>query len=515
MKKGNSNGFLQSILDSIFGKNDADAEKRRQLKNIAKKLSKSRYNKFYKFQGNEALPTLAKFMYEIYKVIYPAQTMFQSVANPNVLKRLSIDFLTTEEIRNIEESISEENLIKMSKEIPIANLQSQAQERISTYSDFFTLEKITEIDGLYKQLICMKDFCTFDFYFFLKKFNKGMREADFNTMPNFEKINAEYILGELKDFMAAAWTLPLDIDWTNCIKLLRAYKGVEPVTLQNWKKVIQRIQSLKSSGTFEMMIKLISSDPSATVELSDSNPNIIEPHLDKIKGDAEKTINQLIAQEKAHKTGDICSQLFPNIEISSLKNYSENWNTTLKHKRLETFNNVEALSYLKTFLLEIFKKNIREYYDIVLVRGQWETQPLCTSFSDAYNSLLQTADQIIQFDSELAEDGPIGIKIKTLLPKTDRDSSSKNIVNRLVNDANEAAYKFIVTSTRNLITMGKIIKTLIEDYGKPKAQIIGNWKELDKYSEVPLKDVNMDLYKKIYLFSTLIKESLTKMEEEA
>ena len=63
--------------------------------------------------------------------------------------------------------------------------------------------------------------------------------------------------------------------------------------------------------------------------------------------------------------------------------------------------------------------------------------------------------------------------------------------------------------------MGKIIKTLIEDYGKPKAQIIGNWKELDKYSEVPLKDVNMDLYKKIYLFSTLIKESLTKMEEEA
>ena len=27
MKKGNSNGFLQSILDSIFGKNDADAEK--------------------------------------------------------------------------------------------------------------------------------------------------------------------------------------------------------------------------------------------------------------------------------------------------------------------------------------------------------------------------------------------------------------------------------------------------------------------------------------------------------
>ena len=453
-------------------------------------------------------------MYEIYKVIYPAQTMFQSVANPNVLKRLSIDFLTSEEIRDIEESLSEQNLLKLSKEIPIANLQAQAQERISKYSDFFTLEKITEIDGLYKQLMCMKDFCTFDFYFFLKKFNKGMREADFGTVPNFEKINAEYILGELKDFMTAAWTLPLDIDWTNCIKLLRAYKGVEPVTLQNWKKVVQRIQSLKTSGSLEMMIKLIGSDPSATVEINDTTPNIIEPHLDKIKGDAEKMINQLIAQEKANKTGDICSQLFPNIEVTMLRNYSENWNTTLKHKRLDTFNNVEAMGYLKTFLIEIFKKDIREYYDLVLVRGQWETQPLSSSFSDAYNSLLQTSDQIIQFDSELAEDGPIGIKIKTLLPKTDRDSSSKNIVNRLVNDANEAAYKFIVVSTRNLITMGKIIKSLVEDYAKQKPMLIGNWKELEKYAETPLKDMNIDLYKKIYLFSTLVKESLTKMEDD-
>ena len=87
-------------------------------------------------------------------------------------------------------------------------------------------------------------------------------------------------------------------------------------------------------------------------------------------------------------------------------------------------------------------------------------------------------------------------------------------MNRLVNDANEAAYKFIVVSTRNLITMGKIIKSLVEDYAKQKPMLIGNWKELEKYAETPLKDMNIDLYKKIYLFSTLVKESLTKMEDD-
>ena len=514
MSKGNSNNFFQNIIDAIFGGNDPEAEKRKQLRNISRNLSKSKYSKFYKFQGNEALPPMGKFFFEIYKVIYPAQSMFQNMQNQNLLKNLAIDFYTTDEIRQIEESLSEENIQKLSKQIPINNLEEEAMKRLEQYSEFFTFDKISSIDNMYNQLLTMKDFCTFDFYFFVKKFHKGMREADFGTMPNFEKVNAEYIQGEIKDFISVAWALQTDADWTNCIKLLRTYKGVEPVTIQNWKKVLSRVQSLKSSGALEMMVKLIDSNPLAYVETSSTVQNIVEPHLEEVKNTAEKALKKLLDQEKASKTGDICGQLFGNTEIIPLKNYSDAWNATFKNKRLMLFNNTESLKYLKNFLIYIFKKDIREFYDLMLVRGQWVTQAMSTPFSEAYNELLSVSDKITTFDDELAEEGAIGIKIKTLLPKTDRDASSKNIVNRFINDANTTAYEYIVNCTRNLITMGKIVKNLVEDYAKQSPTIITNWKELEKFSETPLKEFCVNIYKKIYLFTTLVKTTITPMNEE-
>jgi len=104
------------------------------------------------------------------------------------------------------------------------------------------------------------------------------------------------------------------------------------------------------------------------------------------------------------------------------------------------------------------------------------------------------------------------LKIKTLLPKTERDSGSKNIINRLVEEANETARDYVMQSTKNIVTIGKIIKSLIDDQSKSKPELITNWKELDKYSETPLKDAGIGLYKKIYLFTNLIKTCLNQSE---
>ena len=103
-----SGNFFQNLFASLFGSNDLDAEKRRQLKAIQKRFSKSRFSKFYKRSGNEAQPQMALFFYEIYKTIYPAQTMFQAMPNPNMLKRLVIDFSIPAEQKKLEEQLSEE-----------------------------------------------------------------------------------------------------------------------------------------------------------------------------------------------------------------------------------------------------------------------------------------------------------------------------------------------------------------------------------------------------------------------
>ena len=114
------------------------------------------------------------------------------------------------------------------------------------------------------------------------------------------------------------------------------------------------------------------------------------------------------------------------------------------------------------------------------------------------------SDDISQFDESFAEEGLMGSKIKTLLPKTAHDAGAENIINRVVSDANDMARGFIIQGTQNLITIGKTIKQLIEDYSLPKAIIVQNWKELEKYVDEPMKEYSVGIYKKIYLFAQLM-----------
>lgn len=513
-EKKEKGSFFSNILSSIFGSSDAEAEKKRQLKALAKKLSKSRYNKFYKYSGNEILPPLGKLFYELYKALAPLQAMFHTIQNQNALKSYVVDYSMPEELKTIEESLSEEKILSMSKQIPVEKLKEQVEERLSKFSDYFTLERITEIDALYRQILALKAVSTFDYYFFLKKFDKTIKENSFAAQPHFEHVNAEYISDDLKDYIEAIWDVPFDSDWTNAFKFLKSVRGSEPISINTWKKVMTRLSSLKTNQTFEMIIQLASSNPAYVPNVQSLTSNIVEPYIDKIKNDVETVINSIIEKQRSDTESNFVSQLFGDTEITMLANYSDAKNSIFEHKGLNVYDNTQSLSYLKAFLLEVIKKDIREFYDVVLVRGTWDSQTLTTQISDCYNELLSTSEKISTFDAEMADDGPIGIKIKTLLPKTERDNSSRNIVNRLISEANETAYSFVMTSTKDILTIGRIIKTLVEDLQKPKPIIISNYKELEHYLDLPLKEFCVSIYKKIFYFTSLIKTCLVKPEGE-
>lgn len=512
MAEKSSGNFFSNLFASLFGGNDADAEKRRQLRALSKKYSKCKYNKYYRYQGNEGLPGLGKIFYDIYKAIFPAQSMFHNMQNKNVLKNLVINYSTTEEIRALEEQFTEEKITEMSKVLSLDELKRQVNEKLEQYSEFFTATKIMEIDNLYKQLQAFQQFCTFDFFFTLKKFDKTLKEADFSSAPKFEKINAEYILDDLKDFVAVAYAIPFDADWTNLFKLLKTYKGAEPISLGMWKRIVAKILSIKQSEAFDLMIKLISENPSASVSIQQITSNIVEPQIEKIKNDAEGALRKMENLMKTSAANDLVHQLFGDAQLSPLRFYTDAMNQTFSRKGLKNFLHYQALGYVKAFLMEIVKKDIHEYYDLIIVRGQWDSQGLCAPFSDSYNRLITCFDKICAFDADLAEDAPTGVKIKTLLPKTERDNSAKNIINRFITESNETAYTMTIDCVKDIVTLGKLIKTVIDDLSSKKPSLVANWHEIQRYSDVPLRDFNIAIYKKIYLFTSLMKTSLVQPE---
>jgi hypothetical protein len=502
-KESLGGGFIHNLFASFFGSKDTEAEKKRRLRAIAKSLSKSHYH-FYKPGSGEVLPGFAKLIYEIYKAVTPVQVMFQNVQNQNAFKRFVIEYTLSDTQRKIEEELTEEAILAKGKTVPVNQIAQHVKESLDVFEGEFGTERINTSEQLYKDLLAFKDFCTYDFYFMLKKFDSTLVEKQFTGTPHFEKINGEYIADDLKDFISVAWNITGDTDWSPLMKMLRDMKGVEPVSPGVWKKIVAKLQSIRQTELFEMMIQLITENPDYVPARTETPAAIVEPFLDKFKLEATAALHKLESAEKANKVSDILIKLFSTSVVLYLKNYTEQSSANLIKKRLRGYLYYEPLNYLKGFLLEFVKKDIREYSELILIRGKWTTAQLSIPMSNAYNDLLAASEAISAFDQGLAEEGAVGVKIKTLLPRIQHDADSASVINRLVTDANEQAKTFIMDSTRNLITIGKTIKSLMEDEAKKSPEMLINWKEIEHFADHPPRELGVEVYKKIYLFVTLM-----------
>lgn len=500
-----SQSFFARLISSIFKSDDPDAEKKRRIKQIAKSLSKAKYH-FYK--NDEVLPSFAKLLYDIYKAVFPAKAMFMAQENPNRLKSLAINYSLNEKEHQLIESLMEDGIKEAAQKIPIDQLDAQVRQNIDLFLQIFNGEKIARIEALYRKLMIFKNFCSFDFYFTLKKFDSSLKEGEFTSVPKFDKINAEYIAEDLKDFLAVAWLLPEREDWTDMMKFFKETKGTEPVTLNIWNKICNKINSIRLTRVFEMMIQVITKDPNYVPDIAYNEDPIVDNFIDKTRNDAEKTLNSLVLAQQNNKIDGILEQIFGTTSIERLTNYTATNSAAYERKGLGTFDYVQPLNYYKAFLLDFVKKDVREFSDLVLVRGTWSTQALSAPMSNAYHALLESSDTILAFDAKIAEDAEIGSRIKTHMPRVERDKEAKSIIGTLIGDLNDEAKQMLVDGTKNLITIAKTTKTLLEDYAKPKGEVIINWKELDKFADHPIKELGVGVYKHIYLFVQLMQNCL-------
>ena len=501
--------FFQSLFSNLFKSSNPEAEKKRKLKAIAKTFSKTKYHNFYRASTIEVLPPFAKLFYDIYKLVSPAQAIFKSNQNPNLYKAQVVNYSLSEKQVALLEHFDQQKILEMARTVPLQQLSSKLDEEFSIFSAEFDNERMNRTENIYKAFSTLQDFCCFDYYVLLKKFASSLQEFNFNAVPNFEKINGEYITDDLKDFCAVAYAITDEnLLWNELFTFMKATQATETISLGNWKKIVARIKNIQQSGAFELMIRHISGNTEYVTQVQSHYASLIEPYMDKIQEEIRTTISKIGYKQKENKANQLCEQIFGSTDFQTLHFYIAGANEGFSKKELGLFEYTEPLNYLKAFLLEYVKKDIREFYDVVVVRGQWDAS-LANPMSNAYQELLKISDEITAFDSDLSEDGTSGLKIKNLLPKTAHDPGAENIINRVISDSNEQARGFIVTSAQDLITIGKTLKQLIEDYTKQKPEIVQNWRELERFLDHPMKEFSVGIYKKIYLFVQLMQQYLS------
>ena len=292
--------------------------------------------------------------------------------------------------------------------------------------------------------------------------------------------------------------------WQDLLDILQLYRDVPVVDAGKWKKLVRDVSDVRKSMVLELIIRHVDNNPYYKFSTTRPNEQIVEEYLSRIKTNTELSVQKIIKERRTGKIEKLCMQVFGTVAVSRMKNYTDKNNVMFSKKMMAGFMHVSALNYLKAFLLDYFKKDIREVVDQLLIRGKWSTNLMSQQLSDAFHAVMTVADELIQFDDSLGDEGERGMALKTAVKRADRDQNATKILREQLKKVNDQALKMVQVSAQNLISVGKTLKVVIEDYDQKPRELLLNWKEIEVASDNQIRTRLAEVYKKIYYFIQLL-----------
>ncbi len=502
--KGDSGaGFIERLFAVFVGMSDPDSDKKKLLRAIGKDLARSRY-KFYRPKGQEALPGLAKFFYEIYRIVAPAQVLLGNAQVSGALRSFVIESFLSEDQRELTERLTEGHIVERAKTLGIKELQEEVKQDMTSLFSVFDGETSRQIDGAYNTLLAFINFINFDFYFLLKKFDSSIPERNFSYHPKFEAINSDYVAEDIQDFLEVFSALDFQTDWKRIFGAFREYRKADVVQYEAWAKFLPAAMDLRKSQVLEQIVRHAKKDPTWNPQTRYPGERIVEPFMQKLNTQIETLIQRIVQERRNSKIDEIAKQIFGTSVVLRMKNYTEKANVVFAKKMLGGYTQAPAMNFLKAYLMDFFKKDIRELVDLLIIRGQWTAAIQSQQLSDSYHSIMEISDRIIEFDDSLADDSELGTKMRSALAKAERDKDALKYLRQMLKDTNDKATTMISKAAVNLIVIGKLVKALVEDLARPHHELLLNWKEVEGQSPQPLKERLVEVYKKIYYMVQLL-----------
>ena len=309
--------------------------------------------------------------------------------------------------------------------------------------------------------------------------------------------------------------LPFDNNWDLLFQTFKQMKGTEPVSPNNWRRVLAKLRPLRDKRIFESIIQLITENPLYSEKIRPEEYRIMDEYLQTVKKQVLDTLSTLKEEQTFGKIDTYLKAVFGSEDVKELNFYNDENNEAFTRKGFKGYLYCDPLRYLRQFMVEFTKKDLNTLSDILLVRGKWAEQQQCAPMSNSLHNLLQILGKIDEFDEKMSESGEYGLKLKNYLPRCDRERDAHSIISTILGDANDEAAELILEASKNFVVYARNLKLVIEDFAKvPRSVLIINWKDLDKFSEGHLKQMGVEAYKKIFNFVNLMQNFQISVNEK-
>ncbi len=504
-EKSKNGNFFEKILEIITGVGSEERIKLKKLKDISKELNFLKY-KFYNFKKDNIQPAFGEYFYEIYRMSQNFTRFFDIKNHNNTIKQFLFEFIISKKQLEIKQKLEKdkiEQLLKESKDQKAAFEQIKAL--LNEFVKSFDNETVKNINNTYNQIVDLSNLTNFDWFMLIHKFDSNIAEGNFNYKPNFEILEGKYILDEIVAINDYLHSLNFNSDWKNVYEYLKSISG-DAGLADLLKKLLQMFKILKKDEYLMKMVKLISKDPFFKPKEFVSKTKIVQDYIKEFQLEVQGVVQICIKEINKEKTNKLLLEIFRSTIIVRLKNYSQKINDLLLNKGMSSsLKYVEPLNYLKAFLLDICKGEIKTRIDFLIIKGTWESNVKSSEYSALLSKFNLLSDALLEFDNRCAEDEAYGKELRKYFGAIKHDPKArigaKKVLARMDNDALKMLLEGVEIFT---IAAGKI-KTLIEDYNQKIPKIVIDFHKIKwDFSNDIGKDM-AEIYKKLFNMVTLLR----------
>jgi hypothetical protein len=497
-------GFMKKIADLVMGNFDPQKEKKRMLKSVSRTLRKIGA-KYYNIKTGKVEPGLAKVFFEFYTTLAPAQKILKHAKSSKVLKTIVIESVLNKDQLSLKERLSEEAIVKRAQDRDHQQLINEIKNETKDFFACFDINRTREINETYHSLAILLNLIHFDYHYFLRKFDPHLPEAKPSYNPRFESTNAEYVSEELKEFLEILPVFDPAEKWNELWDMLRVYRNAEIVPKDAWRKLLALIRKLRRTRELELLVQLVSEDPFYKPKLRSHSENIVDEFLSRTRHQIDTTLQKISKQQRTSKIQGLLKSLFGTSSHNRLINYTEESNELFAKKGLGGYSLTLPLNCLHAFLKDIVQTDLRQLIELLLIPAKWTDTNPSKLLSDSFHQLQDLSKEIDGFDAKLNEENEEGRRLQSMVSRADKNAQAQYMARKSLKKINDGARSMLVRSCQSTITLGKVLKQLYEDYKKPNAQMILNWREIANRSKRDMRQLFVHNYQKLYSYVQLVK----------
>jgi hypothetical protein len=451
-----------------------DTNRKRLLSMVARDINRSRHNKWYRIRKKELTEEAGGFFYELYRLSARAGVSMQNAAESEQLKTLAVEFHMEEPLLALKERLLPEAITQRAPAMTSDILSAQVERDIAQFNTVFDMAFIENADRYYNLLLMFSQLVVFDFLPLLKQFDPVLSERDLFFQPKIRQIDAGKVIELIKDFLEISYPLEENQDWDTVLELVNEYKENAGITLDDWKTILLQLSSIQSTSILVLIVRHVDQDPNWKTIPRIPREHITDAYRTVVIEAAKETLSVIVREREREQLTQLLTAVFgPDEPGNRLRYYTSEEHETLLKNGLEGYRYAHELNYLKTFILDFYKKDIRELFDMCILRGQWAKSNMNRHFTDSFHEVLSDFEKLLAFDEALSMEGILGAKLRSTLAK---NKSQAPIVLSSINDT---AYKLLVSLTESLSGVEALLKTLFEDQSSRSNRLIRNWDALE------------------------------------